>query len=94
MLNYYVLVFFKTNHLSENFVTLSVERCPFFAWIPTLKKSIFATFPPICPPSTNPHHFSLSGAFYAAGILNQIPCISPIHLLFQGASFAATLPNQ
>ena len=58
-------------------VTLSVERCPFFAWIPTLKKSIFATFPPICPPSTNPHHFSLSGASYATGIPHQNPLHFP-----------------
>lgn len=26
MLNYYVSVFFKTNHLSKDFVLLSVER--------------------------------------------------------------------
>ena len=71
MLNYYVSVFFKTHRLSENFVLLSAERCPFSAWFPTSKNSISATFPPICPPCTNPHHFSLSGGILRSRIPKQ-----------------------
>ena len=48
-----VNIFFKMN-------TLSAERCPFFAWILTSKKSIFATFSAHFSPHASPRSFSLS----------------------------------
>ena len=51
--SYYVNIFFKMN-------TLSAERCPFFAWILTSKKSIFATFSAHFSPHASPRSFSLS----------------------------------
>ena len=76
MLNYYVNVFFKTNTLSEHFVTLSAERCPFPAWFPTSKNSISATFSPIflC---LSALRFSHSEGIFAHGIPHQNPLHFP-----------------
>ena len=52
-LSHLVNIFFKMN-------TLSAERCPFFAWILTSKKSIFATFSAHFSPHASPRSFSLS----------------------------------
>lgn len=96
MLNYSVLVWNKTNHLSENFVLLSAERCPFSAWFPASKSSIFATFPPTFPnrsPHTKPHHFSLSGASFAVEVPTQIPCASPVFCSFRGI-LRIRIPNR
>ena len=74
--SYYVSVFFKTNTLSEHFVTLSAERCPFPAWFPTSKNSISATFSPIFLCLSAPA-FSHSDGIFAHGIPHQNPLHFP-----------------
>ena len=85
--SYSVGAFFKTHRLSEDFVTLSTERCPFSAWFPTSKKSTSATFPPTFPnrsPHTKPHHFPPFRGILRTRRPQSNPLRIPGYLPFQG----------
>ena len=79
-----VLVFFKTNTLSEDFVHLSAERCPFSKTLKTQFLQLFVRFLPELPPAQIPNFFALSGESYAG----EVPCSSPVlfssHCPFRG----------
>ena len=89
-----VLVFFNTNTLSENFVILSAERCPFLVRFPTSKKSIFATSPLISLPTHLPALFLFQGHPSHTTSPIKITCVSSIYLPFQGATFAGEFPSK
>ena len=60
--------------------------------ISNFKKLNFCNFPPYFPLLVRPCVFPIQMASSHTASPIKIPCISPIHLLFQGGSFAVTFP--
>ena len=94
MLNYYVNVFFKTNTLSEHFVTLSAERCPFPAWFPTSKNSISATFSPIFLCLSAPAFFPFRWHLRTRHPPSKSPAFPPFIFSFRGDPSQPPSPQQ
>ena len=71
-------VFFKTNHLSEDFVLLSVERWQLLKTPKTQFLQLFRSFHPIVRPTQIPIIFPFQGGILRTRIPNQLPHELPI----------------
>ena len=89
-----VSVFFKTNTLSEHFVTLSAERCPFPAWFPTSKNSISATFSPIFLCLSAPAFFPFRWHLRTRHPPSKSPAFLPFIFPFRGHPSQPHSPHQ
>ena len=89
-----VSVFFKTNTLSEHFVTLSAERCPFPAWFPTSKNSISATFSPIFLCLSAPAFFPFRWHLRTRHPPSKSPAFPPFIFSFRGRPSQPPSPQQ
>ena len=73
-----MLVFFKTNHLSEDFVLLSAERWQLLKTPKTQFLQLFRSFHPIVRPTQIPIIFPFQGGILRTRIPNQLPHELPI----------------
>ena len=82
------------NTLSEHFVTLSAERCPFPAWFPTSKNSISATFPPISLCLSAPVFFPFRWHLRTRHPPSKSPAFPPFIFSFRGRPSQPPSPQQ